>query len=364
MLLPSLLSHGPGRGQGLTSGMEQWNVGAVGPEFQFSHSCRIPDRRSPYRFYFAKLLFTPHPLTFIYPRWHIDPHSAWQWVFPAGVAISIAILWLIAKTHQVAVRWWRYYSSSAHLFSPSAFVDVYPMRWPGYCRPFSIYREPGIDRCWLAACGGLANLPFPGRIRNFISAAALLVTLRRHDIPSNPSPIAPRCRHIAWHDTLDKESTMLVFGYGQSTLMPNEKGDFNGAFGWYDRSSDYSPRSTRRTSQSRASLRPRIKNGTRPIESEFTTASSIRPGQCASDSRTRESCSPQKGISPPRSPNTKTPLVHEPLPRTRRALNMRCFSGGSIVRLEAEVCNTSRGAGSQSRFSRREDQDLPSLLSP
>jgi len=74
--------------------MEQWNVGAKGPEFVFSTAQRILIAGRAIWFYFGKILW-PANLAFIYPRWHIDPRATWQWLFPAGVVIVIGILWIL-----------------------------------------------------------------------------------------------------------------------------------------------------------------------------------------------------------------------------------------------------------------------------
>jgi tetratricopeptide (TPR) repeat protein len=47
-------------------------------------------------FYAAKLVW-PSPLTFIYPRWHIDTGSWWQYLFPLAAAAVLLILWLLRR---------------------------------------------------------------------------------------------------------------------------------------------------------------------------------------------------------------------------------------------------------------------------
>jgi len=47
-------------------------------------------------FYFAKLVW-PHPLIFVYPRWHIDSQAEWQYLYPlAAVAVPV-ILFMLRK---------------------------------------------------------------------------------------------------------------------------------------------------------------------------------------------------------------------------------------------------------------------------
>ena len=47
-------------------------------------------------FYAAKL-FWPAGLSFAYPRWNVDPHVAWQWLFPLSAVGVIVTLWLARR---------------------------------------------------------------------------------------------------------------------------------------------------------------------------------------------------------------------------------------------------------------------------
>lgn len=51
----------------------------------------IPPRAAV--FYLVKL-FWPHPLLFVYPRWHVSAGAAWQYLFPAAVAGIAIVLWV------------------------------------------------------------------------------------------------------------------------------------------------------------------------------------------------------------------------------------------------------------------------------
>jgi Tfp pilus assembly protein PilF len=126
----------------LTSGMEQWNVGAVGPEFQFTWAQRILIAGRAVWFYAGKLIW-PHPLIFMYPRWTIDPHAIWQWSFPTAAVIVIAALWLlrnrIGRGPLVAVLFF-----IGTLFPALGFVNVYPMRFSFVADHFQYLASLGI----------------------------------------------------------------------------------------------------------------------------------------------------------------------------------------------------------------------------
>ncbi len=80
----------------VTIWMEKQHVGAVGPEWNFSPIDRVLIAGRAVWFYLGKLLW-PHPLTFAYPRWRIDAHAWWQYIYPAAAVALVIALWLARK---------------------------------------------------------------------------------------------------------------------------------------------------------------------------------------------------------------------------------------------------------------------------
>ena len=77
----------------LTAWMEKVYVKAEGQEWDLLSSvdrCLIAGRAL--WFYAAKLVW-PNPLIFFYPRWEIDSHAWWQYLFPAAALAVIVGLW-------------------------------------------------------------------------------------------------------------------------------------------------------------------------------------------------------------------------------------------------------------------------------
>lgn len=111
----------------LTSAMEKLVVGAGGPEFVFSPAQHVLIAGRVLCFYAGKLLW-PHPLIFIYPRWTIDAHALWQWLFPALAAMVLAALWSlrrrIGRGPLVAALFF-----AGTLVPALGIVPVYPMRF-------------------------------------------------------------------------------------------------------------------------------------------------------------------------------------------------------------------------------------------
>ncbi len=114
----------------VTAYLEQSHVGATGErvaELNLSIAQRILIAGRAIWFYAGKLCW-PHPLVFIYPRWDVNPHVLWQWLFPIGVVIVLLILWRNRK------RWGRGPLAAAlifcgTLFPALGFLNVYPMRF-------------------------------------------------------------------------------------------------------------------------------------------------------------------------------------------------------------------------------------------
>jgi tetratricopeptide (TPR) repeat protein len=157
----------------LTVWMEHHYVGAIGDEWALS----LPGRflvagRAPW-FYAAKLAW-PSRLSFVYPRWTIDP-SAWsQWLFPlAGLATLAA---LIALRHRLG----RAPLAAALCFvvtlGPAlGFVDVYPMRYSFVADHFQYLAS--IAPIALLVAGGTLAMRRLHRATGRALAAALLGAL-------------------------------------------------------------------------------------------------------------------------------------------------------------------------------------------
>ena len=127
-LLPLVPFFALGAAMGLlTAWMEKHFVIATGVDWLFTPLDRILLAGRVIWFYLAKLAF-PFNLTFIYPRWKIDAHQGWQYLFPLGVAVAALALWLarrrIGKGPLAAMAFF-----VASLFPALGFFDVYPMRY-------------------------------------------------------------------------------------------------------------------------------------------------------------------------------------------------------------------------------------------
>lgn len=76
-----------------TAWVEKAHVGAVGHAWGLSwvERCLLAGRIA--WFYLDKLIW-PHPIIFVYPRWHIDAAVWWQYLYPAAALAALLALWL------------------------------------------------------------------------------------------------------------------------------------------------------------------------------------------------------------------------------------------------------------------------------
>jgi tetratricopeptide (TPR) repeat protein len=92
-VLPTVPFFALAIGLGLvTASVEKNHVGASGPEWaiSFPERCLIAGRALV--FYISKLLW-PVNLGFVYPRWQLDAHSWWQWLYPGIAGATVLGLW-------------------------------------------------------------------------------------------------------------------------------------------------------------------------------------------------------------------------------------------------------------------------------
>jgi tetratricopeptide (TPR) repeat protein len=154
-ILPLLPFFALGMGLGLmTAWMEKFHVGAQGAEWSLTLADRGLIAGRALWFYAGKLVWPAH-LTFIYPRWKIEPAVWWQWLFPVAAVGVVAGLWLgrrrIGKAPLVAVLFF------AGTLGPAlGFVNVYPMRYSFVADHFQYLASVGLITLCAA---GLARIP-------------------------------------------------------------------------------------------------------------------------------------------------------------------------------------------------------------
>ena len=107
----------------VTAHLERTHVGASGAAFELSPASRILVAGRALWFYLGKLAW-PSGLTFIYPRWIIDPSSAAQWLYPAGAVVLVLLLWILRRRTRSPLAAALLFAGT--LFPALGFVNLFP----------------------------------------------------------------------------------------------------------------------------------------------------------------------------------------------------------------------------------------------
>ncbi|HEY7116489.1 MAG TPA: tetratricopeptide repeat protein [Tepidisphaeraceae bacterium] len=178
-----------------TSHLERAHVGASGPEWNYTLPQRLLIAGHAVWFYVAKLL-VPWKLAFVYPKWPVDSHAAWPWLFPIGVVAVIAVLFAlrnrIGRGPLVAVLFF-----VGTLVPALGFVNVYPMRYTFVADHYQYHASIGLIVLF-AAC--LAVLVRREVARTAIASAIVLVLFIVTVVQSG----IYKDQETLWTDTLKK----------------------------------------------------------------------------------------------------------------------------------------------------------------
>jgi len=107
----------------VTPWVESKFVGATGSAFSLGLVERILVAGRALWFYLGKIIW-PADLVFIYPRWTVDAHVAWQFVFPVAAALAFAALFLLRNRMRGPLAAALLFAGT--LFPALGFVNVYP----------------------------------------------------------------------------------------------------------------------------------------------------------------------------------------------------------------------------------------------
>jgi tetratricopeptide (TPR) repeat protein len=145
--LAPFVAFGLGLG-GVTVWLERAQVGAEGAEWSFSVADRCLIAGRVLWFYAGKLVW-PYPIVFFYPRWQIDAHTPWQYLFPAAAMAVIVVLWLarrrIGRGPLAAVLIF-----AGVLVPALGFFNVFPFRYSFVADHFQYHACVALLALWTA----------------------------------------------------------------------------------------------------------------------------------------------------------------------------------------------------------------------
>jgi tetratricopeptide (TPR) repeat protein len=214
--------------------LERRHVGAVGAEWDFSFLDRVLIAGRAICFYVRNLLF-PTNLTFIYPRWSIDAHQWWQYLFPCGVLLALAALWLtrhrIGRGPVVGALFF-----AGTLFPALGFVNVYPMRYSFVADHFQYLASIGVIAL-LATCAVTAFQRVNARFAGAIAAAVVLTMLIAATF------VRARVYHdeeTLWRDTLARNPNAWMAANNLAIIL-DDRGEPREALDYYRRALELHP---------------------------------------------------------------------------------------------------------------------------
>ncbi len=125
----------------LTAWIERKLIGAEGADFALGALQRLLLAGRVIAFY-ARCLVWPAGLTFIYPRWTVDPAQAWQYLFAAADLAVLAALALLAHRWRGPLAGLLFFAGT--LFPVLGFVNVYPFLFSYVADHFQYLASIGI----------------------------------------------------------------------------------------------------------------------------------------------------------------------------------------------------------------------------
>ena len=155
-----------------TARLEVSHVGAYGPDFARTPLDRLLIACRAICFYAGKLI-APVKLTFFYPRWHVNPSDARQWLPVLAVSLTVVVLFLLRRClgrgPLTAVLCF-----CVILFPGLGFTNIYPTRISFVSDHFQYHASVAL----LALIGVIAARSFSGRKdRKLLATAAALPVL-------------------------------------------------------------------------------------------------------------------------------------------------------------------------------------------
>lgn len=107
----------------VTAWVERKLIGAEGVDFELTFLQRSLVAGRVIWFYLSKLLW-PANLTFMYPRWDINPREWWQWLFPIATMGMFVGLWYVRRKWRGPLAAWLLFVGT--LVPVLGFLNVYP----------------------------------------------------------------------------------------------------------------------------------------------------------------------------------------------------------------------------------------------
>ena len=159
----------------VTAWIERTLIGAAGADFEMTWIERGLLAGRVVWSYVLKL-FWPANLMFVYPRWQIDSHVWWQWLFPAAALGATALFWGLRRKSRAPLAAWLFFVGT--LFPALGLLNVYPFIFSFVADHFQYLASLGVFAIVAAALSrGLAHLSRSARVAGALLCVIVVSTL-------------------------------------------------------------------------------------------------------------------------------------------------------------------------------------------
>ncbi len=198
----------------ITSWMEKHHVGAEGSAWNYSLIERFLIAGRVVWFYAGKIIW-PTNLAFIYPRWTINAHQWWQWLYPLAAIALVAGSWImrgrIGIGPLVAILFF-----GGTLLPALGFFNVYPFRYSFVADHFQHLASLGLIVLIIAGGARVAARLSPG-IEVFALGLTSTLLLVCGVLTFNQSAVYRNVQTL-WEDTLAKNPNSYMPHYNLAKI--------------------------------------------------------------------------------------------------------------------------------------------------
>ena len=133
-----------------TAWVERRFIGAEGSPFALTLAQRCLLAGRAVWFYLGKLAW-PANLAFTYPRWNLNAHAWWQYLYPLLLGIALAVCYRLSARNRTPLAALLFYVGT--LFPALGFISIYPFLYSYVADHFQYLASLGIlvaAACWAA----------------------------------------------------------------------------------------------------------------------------------------------------------------------------------------------------------------------
>ena len=213
----------------VTVWMERHHVGATGVDWQLSfvERCLIAGRAL---WFYAATLVWPVGLTFIYPRWQIDPTIWWQYLYPAAALVVLGALYGMRR------RFGRGPLVCVLIFAGTllpalGFFDVFPMRYSFVADHYQYLSSIGLIVLAVVGAARLCQERGEAAVRFGMGTLAVVLVIFGELVWRQA--MIYRDGETLWRDTLAKNPNAWM-AHNNLGLLLFDRGRIDEAIGQYE----------------------------------------------------------------------------------------------------------------------------------